>query len=298
MGNRKRLGIILIVVVIIITAYSVAKNGWNDNEDSGNGQNGDGDQEDGGGDDENGDAGDGGDDGDDTTTKRVIARVSVDDQEVKMYQNVTFDASDSTTDFGGELTFTWYFNDVQEGTPDLENSGPVATHAFSAPGIFDVWVAVEDMTVGRSNTGGITIVVTPPESHVLFDNITGEVGARLSEFFQQEWDMPDYVNRVHVNISWVPNGWELGATMAPSSELPNLFDSDTLASSNDGNLSMEREDGETFTAESWALRIGNLNGPNSLDELDDILEVRVTLTLFFDQDYSPEDGGMGPPEAR
>ncbi|MCW3985397.1 MAG: PKD domain-containing protein [Candidatus Bathyarchaeota archaeon] len=72
------------------------------------------------------------------------------------YENVTFDASDSTPDGGVLISYTWNFGD---GPPVVIESDPITTHRYTANGSFTVTLNITD-SEGRWDTESKIITVS------------------------------------------------------------------------------------------------------------------------------------------
>ena len=88
------------------------------------------------------------------------------------YENVTFDASDSTPDGGVLISYAWNFGD---GTPVVIESDPITTRRYTANGSFTVTLNITD-SEGRWDTESKTITIRPRRYYLTVetepDNIT------------------------------------------------------------------------------------------------------------------------------
>jgi hypothetical protein len=292
MEQRQAVGAVLLVCVLVFASYIAYS--WVSEEDTGD-MDDNGDMDNGGGDDDGGDdepnGNTNGGSGNDGPTLSVVAHLSADKDNVTVYENVTFDASASTSDFGGNLSYWWHFNEETWGVPDMVTTEPVVVHAFSKPGVFDVMLIVEDDTApDKTDMAFVDITVREgdlPEYVFLYDDQPGSLGPLPHQFFEEAWDLPAEVERVRATITWNASGWELMALMGPYTDLP-----DTGNTSDTGNLTVEvSSSSEPFPEEEWVLRVLNIDGPVPISELDETLDIHFSIVVYFKQG----DDFIGPP---
>jgi PKD repeat protein len=128
------------------------------------------------------------------------------------FSNVRFDASASTGGLGSTITgYTWDFGDNSSGT------GVVATHQFSAPGVYQVKLivtnssglssqTVQPVTVGAGSAPAADFLINPTTANVgetVFFNGTVSSAGTGHSIVRYDWNFGDGNRRSGSNVSHV-----------------------------------------------------------------------------------------------